>query len=155
MTFEQNAQTQFKDFLPILAKYLGNTTIDIPTALAFCRYLKWADLHNIELQFNFSASDISQCDALNTIYFQLFIDQDQQLGYIASNMLLRQIHDQIQAVSGQMAYEDTHFYRLNAAGKGASLDEQKKNNADDKPNYYFYVTSDLNMRLFLSGLMGK
>ena len=54
-----------------------------------------------------------------------------------------------------MSYEETHFYKVNSAGKAASPDEQKRNNVDNKPNYYFYVTSDLNLRLFLSGLMGK
>ena len=35
------------------------------------------------------------------------------------------------------------------------MDYKLKNNADDQPNYYLYFTEELNLRLLLSGLVGK
>lgn len=57
--FEKNAQTTFSKFLPILANYLKQQTIDIKTALSFCQYIKWADLHNVPLTFDFTPEDVS------------------------------------------------------------------------------------------------
>jgi hypothetical protein len=55
-----------------------------------------------------------------------------------------------------MEYEKTQFYKTNAEKTGrVTLEDQKKNNADEKPTYFFFVSSDLNLRLLMSGLMGK
>lgn len=52
-----------------------------------------------------------------------------------------------------MQYSDTHFYRLNSP-KSANLEELKKNNADEKPTYFVYLTGDNGFKLMLSGLIG-
>ena len=56
-----------------------------------------------------------------------------------------------------MLYEHSYFYKSNSDHKklGLSLDEQLRNNADSNPDFYFYVTNEINMRLLLSGLIGK
>lgn len=56
-----------------------------------------------------------------------------------------------------MSYEETQFYRLNSqkANEAVSADEKLRNNVDKKPAFFVMVASDLNIRLILSGLMGK
>lgn len=56
-----------------------------------------------------------------------------------------------------MSYTHSFFYKSNSDHNklGASLDEQLRNNADSNPDFYFYVTDEINMRLLLSGIIGK
>lgn len=58
---------------------------------------------------------------------------------------------------GVMEYEHSYFYRVNCekARLAASPDEKLRNNVDAKPTFFFGVTNDLNLRLLVSGLMGK
>jgi hypothetical protein len=57
-TFTNNVQTTYKDFLTRL-NTLSGLTLDVPGAMNFCEYLKWADLHNIVLTFTFTDDDIT------------------------------------------------------------------------------------------------
>lgn len=55
-----------------------------------------------------------------------------------------------------MDYKDTmHYKKLTARSKSAhSPDEMLRNNANNQPEYIFFVTSDLNLEYFLSSLVG-
>lgn len=66
-TYEGYVQTTFKDFLPKLAGYFGAQTADSKTALSYCSYIKWAYLHNVDLQFAYTNDDITNCDAISTL----------------------------------------------------------------------------------------
>lgn len=56
-----------------------------------------------------------------------------------------------------MSYKKTFFYKNNGPKEGETqhLDEMIRNNADENPNFFFLVTEELNMRLFISGIIGK
>ncbi|CDW80158.1 histidine acid phosphatase family protein [Stylonychia lemnae] len=155
--FENSIQTNNKDFIGRLAQFAGQTTLDLKTALDFCQYIKWADLHNVVLSFDFTSDDVSKCDGLNTQQNNFFVTQDQALNFIASNQFLTQTHDHIKTELGKLDYKETHFYKLNAQKEehAVSNDEKLRNNVDQKPNYFVMVASDVNVRLILSGLQGK
>jgi hypothetical protein len=58
--------------------------------------------------------------------------------------------------TGRLHYHHTQFYKLHAEkDKNAHPEERLKNNVEENPNFYLYVTDEVNLRLFLSGLMGK
>lgn len=56
-----------------------------------------------------------------------------------------------------MHYHHTYFYLTNSAKarNAVTADDQLRNNVDEKPTYFVMVSSDVNLRLILSGLMGK
>lgn len=110
-TFTTNVQTTYKDFLTRL-NTLSGLTLDVPGALNFCAYLKWADLHNVALSFDYTDDDITQCDGIKTLLFNFYVTQDQNLNFIASHQFLQQTHDQIKSILGLMEYEHTAFYKL-------------------------------------------
>lgn len=58
---------------------------------------------------------------------------------------------------GQIHYKDTFFYKqATLKSENAVLgDEKFRNNADEKPSYFVMVAKDVNVRLIMSGLMGK
>lgn len=131
--------------------------MDVPTALSFCEYLKWADLHGVALSIDVTADDITKCDAIKTALYQFYIDQDTTLNFLASNTFLKQTHDQIKSHLSQINYKDTYFYKqATLKSENAVLgDEKYRNNADEKPSYFVMVAKDVNVRLIMSGLMGK
>lgn len=92
-TLEDNVQNTFKTFLTRLTGFFGVQSADTKTAISYCQYLKWADLHNVALSFDFTVDDISQCDAIVTLQNQFYADQDQKLGYLAANQFLKLTHD--------------------------------------------------------------
>jgi hypothetical protein len=53
-----------------------------------------------------------------------------------------------------MHYHKTFFYKSNGPKKTDKyfLDEMVRNNADENPNFFLFVTEEVNMRLFLSGI---
>lgn len=54
-----------------------------------------------------------------------------------------------------MDYKKTFFYLKNAGKETDRGDDAYKNNADAKPSFFLYVTQEINLRLLLSGLIGK
>ncbi len=88
-----------------------------------------------------------------TVQQRFYVDQDQKLGYIASNTFLKQLHDQIKSINGGMNYQESHFYLQNKP-KSASPEEIKKNNVDEKPTYFVLFTGDNGFKMMLSGLIG-
>ena len=54
-----------------------------------------------------------------------------------------------------MKYQKTFFYLQNTQKESYGLDDKIRNNAEENPSFYFYVTEEINLRLMLSGLIGK
>jgi hypothetical protein len=63
----------------------------------------------------------------------------------------------MKSLIGSMSYHHTFFYKQNGPKKSepASLDDMIRNNADNKPSFFFYVTDEIYVRLMLSGMVGK
>jgi hypothetical protein len=152
--FETSIKTLTDVLYASLAVYLGSTP-DLTTALNFCYYLQWADLNEIDLSIALQASDLTQCQSLIESYTQNTITVDQSIAYIASQTFLAQLRDKIKAATGLMDYKKTKFYLKHASKSSDRGDEAHANNADDKPSFFLYVTEEINVRLLVSGLVGK
>lgn len=63
------------------------------------------------MTFDHTADDITQCDNMNNMMYQFYIDTDTKQNFIASNTMLKQIHDQIKSLLGQIPYKETYFYK--------------------------------------------
>lgn len=72
---------------------LFGSTMDVKTALNACDYLSWAYYHDIDLQFNVLKSDVNSCDAFTNSYYNLWLDVDEGLGYLAANQFLKKTLD--------------------------------------------------------------
>lgn len=72
--FENNAKTTFSKLITNLEKYFDSSKPDIKTVLSYCEYIKWADLHNVPLTFDFTSDDVKDCDDLNTAYVNFYIE---------------------------------------------------------------------------------
>lgn len=62
--FEQTADTKYKDFFTRLGGLFGVDNVDVKQAQSMCRYLLWADIQEVPLQFATNANDLTNCDSL-------------------------------------------------------------------------------------------
>lgn len=85
-----------------------------------------------------------------------YLNVDNKLNNIASSQFTKYLHDHISSVSGAMDYHDTvHYKKLTARGSNQhSADERLRNNANNQPDYIFFVTNDMTLEYFLSALVG-
>jgi hypothetical protein len=150
--FEIKTQTNFKDFLARLNQLFG-TTMDVKTALYACDYLSWAYYHDIDLTFSYMTADVTTCDQLTNSYYNLWLDVDESLGYLAANQFLKKTLDQLKSMTGHLAYHETFFYKHFLSR--SREDEMLGSVLDNQPRFYFYTTEQQYMRMLLSGLMGK
>ena len=129
----------------------------VQEALSSCEYLNWAHYHDIDLQFSYLQSDLTQCDSLTVAYYNFVLDLDESLNYLAANQFLQKLLDQLKSVTGHLHFKNTFFYKNFRQNRheAHSLDEALGAAADNQPKYFFYVTEQVYMRLLLSGLMGK
>ena len=87
---------------------------------------------------------------------QYYLSVDNKLNNIASAQFTKYLHDHLSSVSGVMDYKETvHYKKLTARSRAAhSPDEMLRNNANNQPDYIFFVTSDITLEYFLSSLLG-
>jgi hypothetical protein len=38
-----------------------------------CQYLEWADLHNVNLDINYSNDDLDQCKGLESAFYKYYV----------------------------------------------------------------------------------
>jgi hypothetical protein len=102
--------TNNKDFLTRLGQLFG-TNMGVSDALNACEYMNWAYYHDIDLQFNYLQSDLTQCNSLTVAYYTFVLDLDESLNYLAANQFLQKILDQLKTVSGHLHFKNTFFYK--------------------------------------------
>lgn len=92
---------QNKDFITKLEGWFGQANVqNSEQVMSACDYLKWADLHDIALTFNYLSSDIDQCNAIINSYYSFVLDTDERLGYLGANQFMKQTLDQISHIAG-------------------------------------------------------
>ncbi len=55
----------FQSLFLRLATLFGESEVNKEEAVEMCSYLKWADLHNVELSIEYAQEDLTQCNQLD------------------------------------------------------------------------------------------
>lgn len=93
-----------------------------------------------------------------TTYYNFVLDIDESLSYLAANQFLAKLLDNLKTLTGHLSFQETFFYKNFRASRHEphSLDEVVLGaGAATGPLFYLYTTEQVQMRLLLSGLMGK
>jgi len=139
------------DLFPRLEHMFGYCGIGLAEAVEMCQYLQWADLHNVELQFTYTQDDLDECQGLDVAMIEYFNIVDESLQFIASTQFRKYISDHMKSAMGAMSYEETvHSKKQVAAARSNRLDLEASNM---KPEYVFFMTSHVNMKMMLNALI--
>lgn len=141
-------------FFPHLAKMFGYRGVDFQQAVQMCQYLEWADLHNVDLDITYSSDDLSQCSALESAYYKYVVLVDDNLSSLGAMEFMKYLHDNLATYVGQMQFQDSLHFKKHLEKRSQNLrPEMKLTDAEANPlNYYFLMTEQVNMKMFLAAL---
>ena len=108
--FAQQTTDSNKDFFSRLQSAFGLETIDINSARDVCKYIMWADLHDVQLSVQITNDDLQSCDSLLASITKFYTDINKDLNFIGAIEFSNHTRDYINALVGDTHFHNTFFY---------------------------------------------